>query len=68
LGGQARRGVLSDSFIQLGAGQAQQILVVKGGNNDSLFTKIADEKKIPMETAETALGIAPIVKRLYRSE
>jgi hypothetical protein len=68
LGGMARRGVLSDGFNRLGAEGAQHIIVVKGGNDDGLFAKIAEEKKIPLETADTALDVAPMLSALYRTE
>jgi hypothetical protein len=66
LGGLTRRGALSDGFNRLGAENAQQIIVVRGGDNDSLFTKIAEEKKIPIQTAETAFQVSPLMRALYR--
>jgi len=65
LGGMNRRGALSDPFNQLGAENATKIIVVKGGNDDGFFNKIADAKKIPLETATSALEIATIVKQAY---
>lgn len=65
LGGLARRGALSDGFNRLGAENAQQILVVKGGDDDGMFTKISQEKSIPMQTVDTALMVAPILRTLY---
>jgi hypothetical protein len=65
MGGMNRRGALSDPFNQLGAEKADKIFVVKGGNDDGYFTKIADEKKIPMETMNTALEVGPAIKAIY---
>jgi hypothetical protein len=65
LGGEARRGELSDKFIKLGAENATAIVVVKGGDKDEFIAKIATEKSIPLETAETILAVDPILKRLY---
>ena len=65
LGGEARRGELSDNFNRLGANAADHLIVVKGGDNDSLFTKIAEEKKILIETAETILAVQPLLHTLY---
>jgi len=67
LGGMNRRGALSDPFNRLGAEAAQRILVVKGGNDDGLFSKIAEEKKIPLDTLGIALDLAPMLKEIYRS-
>jgi hypothetical protein len=65
LGGMNRRGALSDPFNQIGAENAAKIIVVKGGNDDGFFTKIAEEKQIPLQTASNALEIAGIVKQAY---
>jgi hypothetical protein len=66
LGGQARRGALSDPFNQMGVENAQYVIVVKGGNEDGFFSKIAESKSIPIETAGTALGVSPLVVKVYR--
>lgn len=68
LGGAARRGALSDAFIRLGAENAQHIIVVKGGNEDGMFTAIADPSKIPLEVAESALQVSSLVRALYRPQ
>ncbi len=68
MGGAARRGALSDPFNRLGAEHAQRLIVVKGGNEDGFFSKIAEEKAILMETADTALGVSPLIKKVYRSK
>lgn len=68
LGGAARRGALSDAFIRLGAENAQHIIVVKGGNEDGMFTAIADQNNIPLQIAETALQVSTLVRALYRPE
>ena len=68
LGGQNRRGALSDPFNQLGAENSARIIVVKGGNEDGFFTKIAEEKKIPLDTAETALAVGGMVKEMFREK
>jgi hypothetical protein len=62
LGGMNRRGPLSDPFNQLGASGAAKIIVVKGGNDDGFFTKIAEDRKIPIETVDSALSIAATLK------
>jgi hypothetical protein len=65
LGGQARRGALSDGFNLLGAENADHIIVVKGGNDDSFFSTISAEKEIPLEIADTALKVGELVKTIY---
>jgi hypothetical protein len=46
IGGEARRGALSDPFNKLAAEAAQVLIVVKGGDDDGFFKKIAADKKI----------------------
>lgn len=65
LGGLARRGALSDPFNQIGAEGAAHLIVVKGGNDDGFFTKIADAKQIPLETAKSAFDLGPVLKAMY---
>jgi UDP-N-acetylmuramoylalanine-D-glutamate ligase len=65
LGGEQRRGELSDPFNQLGAENATQLIVVKGGDNDGFFTKIAEAKKIPLASAENILSIEPMLKGIF---
>ncbi len=49
LGGKPRRGAQSDDFNRAAAEAATSMLVVKAGDDDSLFSKIAADKKIPIE-------------------
>jgi hypothetical protein len=66
MGGMNRRGALSDPFNILGAESATRIFVVKGGDDDGLFTKMATEKKIPITTLKTALEVGHAVNELFR--
>lgn len=66
MGGAGRRGALSDPFNQLGAQGATRIAVVKGGDDDGFFTKLAAGKAIPIETVENALQLSPLLITLYK--
>jgi hypothetical protein len=66
MGGLNRRGALSDPFNKLGAAAATRIIVVKGGNDDGFFTKLAAEKGTPLETVDNVLLVGPLVKEIYR--
>jgi hypothetical protein len=66
IGGQNRRGALSDPFNRLGAERAARLIVVKGGNDDGFFTKIADGKKIPLDSLGLAQQLGDLLLRLYR--
>ena len=50
VGGETNRGELSDKFIRPACEQADYIIVVESGNNDGLFTTIASEGAIPMDS------------------
>jgi dihydropteroate synthase len=67
MGGQNRRGALSDPFNALGAENCQRLIVVKAGNEDGFFTKIAEAKKIPMDTLNSLIEVGPLVKEIYKT-
>lgn len=50
VGGSARRGELSDKFVNVAAPFVDYLIVVEDGNKDGAFTKIAKEKNIPIDT------------------
>lgn len=54
LGGESRRGQLSDEMINAFLPFAQMAVVVKSGNKDGLFTKICEENDIPLVEVEKA--------------
>ncbi len=63
IGGENRRGELSDKFIGPSAASADYIIVVDEGNKDGLFTDIASKNGIPMdEVGSIADAIEPLKK------
>jgi hypothetical protein len=52
VGGKARRGAQSDEFNKIAAEASSYMLVVKQGDEDQFFTKIAAEKKIAIELVD----------------
>lgn len=48
VGGEARRGTLSDAFISLCVPVADYVIVVQDADKDGLFTKLAGQAKIPI--------------------
>lgn len=52
LGGKPRRGNQSDEFNKLSAEAANHMIVVKQGDEDKFFTKIAEMKKIKIDLIE----------------
>jgi hypothetical protein len=52
VGGEVRRGELSDRFVQTAVPLCDYVIVVADGNKDGLFTKLAAAGKIPLDTVE----------------
>jgi len=60
LGGEARRGQLTDQMIEEFLPYGQMAIVVKSGNGDGLFTSICAQHNIPLiEVDRTIDAIAP---------
>jgi len=63
LGGEARRGTLTDKMITSFLPFARMAIVVKSGNTDGLFTRICEEKNIPLlEVERTADAVEPLLQ------
>jgi len=61
LGGEARRGRLTDEMIDEYLPAVRSVIVVKSGNKDGLFTKICRAKNIPLiEVEKTLDAVAPL--------
>ena len=52
IGGKARRGNQSDDFNRMAAEASNYLLIVKQGDEDHFFSKIATEKKIPIDLVD----------------
>lgn len=67
LGGEARRGQISDELIKFCLPYAATVIVVKSGNKDGLFTTFCKEKGIPLiEVERTVDALAPL-KTLFET-
>lgn len=61
LGGEARRGPLSDELISAFLPFAKMVIVAKSGNKDGLFTKICEEHDIAfVEVEKTVDALTPL--------
>lgn len=65
LGGEARRGELSDQMIKTFLPYAQMVIVVKSGNKDGLFTQICTENSIPLHEADRTGDVQNPLKDLF---
>jgi len=65
MGGKARRGKLSDEFNLLAAQAANCLIVVKSGDDDLFFSKIAGEKKVPIHLIEKIMDAGPTLSEIF---
>ncbi|HPT64584.1 MAG: DUF6305 family protein [Acetomicrobium sp.] len=64
VGGASRRGTLSDLFLDTVVPHADYVIYVKGANEDGYFTKVSEEKKIPVEESETIRALDEHLKKV----
>ena len=62
IGGEARRGALSDAFLDEVVPYADHLIVVESGNQDVYFTKMSEEHKIPLEIVAKITDTGELVK------
>lgn len=67
LGGEARRGQLTDEFISDFLPHAQMAIVLKSGNKDGLFTQICKEHDIPLVEVEKTVEALEPLKQAFQS-
>lgn len=66
IGGEARRNAIADKFITPFASQCDYLLILADGNKDDLFTKIAEENKIPITVLETFAELPAIITAMFK--
>lgn len=65
IGGAARRGELSDKFVNAAAPNVDYLIIVEEGNKDGLFTKMSTEKNIPMDTVPKITNAVEPLKKAF---
>ncbi len=65
VGGAARRGPVSDRFIELVIGQADFIIVTEAGNQDGLFTKVSRARSVPVVIVAQPAEVGRELKALF---
>ena len=68
IGGEARRGSLSDSFNQIAAEAADVIVVVQSGDDDGFFKNIAEARDVPYHLVENMPDIGDALWEYFREE
>lgn len=68
IGGEARRGALSDPFNILAADDADMLMVVQTGDKDQFFKKIAEKNKREYVSLEKQFDVIDQIKILFDME
>ncbi len=66
VGGEARRGPLSNKFIEVAAPSSDYLIVSEDGNTDGYFTKLAKEKKIPLNVINDTPELGNLLKKMFQ--
>ncbi len=69
VGGESKRGAPgsdNEKMIDAIAPFADYLIVTADSNKDGRFTKISDQKKIPLTTVDYALGLVDIFKQVFQ--
>lgn len=65
VGGEGRREAMSNKLLDAIAGQADHLIVWKDGNQDGYFTKLAEQKKIPLTLIDQVPQVAGVLKQVF---
>jgi len=65
IGGDARRGILSDLFLDAVIPYGDHIMIVESANMDNYFTLISKEKNIPLEMVDKILEAGELLKKIF---
>ncbi|MCX7028225.1 MAG: DUF6305 family protein [Spirochaetes bacterium] len=66
VGGEARRGELSDGFIAAIVPLCDYVIVVAEGNKDGLFTKLCAQAKIPLDSVDKISKVGDPLLKAFR--
>ena len=66
IGGEARRGELSDVFIRDVTPLCDYVIVVSEGNKDGLLTKLCAQAKIPLDSVDKISKVVDPLARAFR--
>ncbi|MHB8770972.1 MAG: DUF6305 family protein [Syntrophales bacterium] len=65
LGGESRKGALSDKFIDPVIAKADYLIVTEDSNKDGAFAKMAREKKLGISVVKQAMDVAKELKSIF---
>jgi hypothetical protein len=66
IGGKARRGTQSDDFNTMAVEAARHLIVVKQGDEDGFFSKLAADSRISIEVVEKIAAVLPPLTAAFK--
>lgn len=66
VGGEGRRGELSDKFVNATVGSVDYLVYVESGNYDNLLTDLASENNIPFKSVESIAGSLEALQKAFK--
>jgi len=66
VGGEGRRGELSDKFVNATVGSVDYLVYVESGNYDNLLTDLASDNNIPAESVESIAGSLEALQKAFK--
>ena len=67
IGGDTRRGILSDLFLDAVMPYADHLMIVESANMDNYFTRISKEKNIPLEMVGKILEAGELLQKYFQN-
>lgn len=68
VGGEGRRGPLSMQFIDLVAPRMKALIITEEGNKDAYFTRLSEEKEIPLVVLKNTPEVGEVLQKIFPSE
>ena len=65
IGGEGKRGDLSDGLYRIVTAAASQVVLVKDGDKDGFLTKTAAAAGVPVETVEKLVGVVGPIRQIF---
>ena len=67
IGGDARRGILSDLFLDAVTHFADHLIIIESGDMDKYFSNISKEKNIPLEMVAKILETGELLQKYFQN-
>jgi hypothetical protein len=68
IGGESRRGPLSDKFIDPVASRADYFVVTQDGNKDGIFTRLSKSRGVPLVVVKQLVDVGKELKALFPAQ